>query len=46
VTHYESTKKHRDSRIAVNARNMQARDIASIRIRKFDGAATWKYLEE
>ena len=46
VTHYESVKKNRDSRIAVNARNMQAGDIASIQIRMFDGASTWKYLDE
>ena len=46
MTHYESVKKTRDSRIAVNARNMQPEDIASIRVRKFDGASTWKYLDE
>ena len=46
ITHYESVKKTSDSRIAVNARNMRPEDIASIRVRMFDGASTWKYLDE
>ena len=47
LTHYErAEKKHDDTRIAVNARMLAPEDIASIRIRKLDGAATWKYLDE
>jgi len=45
VTHYESTKKSDDSRIAVNARMMSPSDIAGARLRTFDGARTWKYLD-
>jgi hypothetical protein len=30
--------------IGVNARLMEPEKIASIRIRKLDGASTWKYL--
>jgi hypothetical protein len=44
LTHYQSTTKSRDSRIAVNARMLPAADIAGVRIRTFDGAKTWKYL--
>jgi len=46
LTHYESVDKFDDSRIAVNARMMSLTDIAGVRIRTFDGADTWKYLDE
>ena len=46
TTHYESMEKTGNSRMAVNARMMQSEDIASVRIRKFDGAVTWKYIDE
>ena len=46
VTHYErSNKKNGDTRVAVNARMMEPEEIASLRIRKLDGASTWKYLD-
>lgn len=45
VTHYESVEKDIDSRIAINARMLPAEDIAGIRVRTFDGAKTWKYIE-
>ena len=45
VTHYESTKKSEDGRIAVNARMMSPSDIADARVRTFDGGATWRYLD-
>jgi len=45
LTHYESVEKLEGSRIAVNARMMSPDDIAGIRIRTFDGANTWKYLD-
>jgi hypothetical protein len=44
LTHYESTAKSADSRIAVNARMMSAADIVGLKVRTFDGADTWKYL--
>jgi hypothetical protein len=45
MTRYESVEKLEDSRIAVNARMMSPDDIAGMRIRTFDGADTWKYLD-
>ena len=45
LTHYESTAKADDSRIAVNARMMSPEDIHGIEVRTFDGADTWKYLD-
>jgi hypothetical protein len=45
MTRYESTEKHDDSRVAVNARMIAPADIAGLRIRTFDGADTWKYLD-
>jgi hypothetical protein len=34
-----------DSRMGVNARNFEPTDIESVRIRRLDGASTWKYLD-
>ena len=45
MTRYESAEKSDGSRIAVNARMMSPTDIDGIRIRTFDGADTWKYLD-
>lgn len=45
MTHYEAMVKGNDSRFAVNARMLEPDDIASIKIRTFDGASTWKYLD-
>lgn len=46
LTHYESIEKDEDSRIAVNARMLRPKDIADVRVRTFDGADTWKYLDD
>ena len=46
TTHYESVEKDADSRIAVNSRMMRRGDIAGIRVRTFDGADTWEWLDE
>jgi hypothetical protein len=45
LTHYESIEKHEGSRFAVNARMLPPTDIVPLRIRTFDGAKTWKYLD-
>ena len=45
LTHYESVEKSPDSRIAINARMLPRAEISGIRIRTFDGADTWKYLD-
>ncbi|MBU2678082.1 MAG: GFA family protein [Gammaproteobacteria bacterium] len=45
LTHYESVDKEDDSRIAVNARMISPADMADVKLRLFDGAETWKYLD-
>lgn len=45
TTRYESVDKSGDGRIAVNARMIPPDEIAGIRVRTFDGADTWKYLD-
>jgi hypothetical protein len=45
VTHWESVKTEGSDRMAVNARLMAPVEIADIRIRRFDGASTWTYLD-
>ena len=45
VTHYEYRKQRRAPTIAVNASNFEPATLAGVRIRHFDGAATWKYLD-
>jgi hypothetical protein len=46
LTHYESIEKNPASRIGVNARMFAPADFAGVPVRKFDGASTWKYLDE
>jgi len=46
MTHYERVKRKPDSTLAVNARMMEPKEIAAIRVRRLDGASTWKYLDE
>lgn len=45
ITHYRGTPKASGDRVAVNARMLPPGDIAGIRVRTFDGADTWTYLE-
>ena len=45
VTHYEYRKQRRTPTIVVNASNFEPSTLAGVRIRHFDGAATWKYLD-
>lgn len=44
-THHESVEKEDDSRFSVNARCMPPEVIANVRIRRFDGAASWKCVD-
>jgi hypothetical protein len=46
TTHDTSTDKSSVQKITVNARMMSPEEIKGIKIRKFDGANTWKYLDE
>jgi hypothetical protein len=44
-THYEAVKKGPDDRFAINGRCFAPEDVASVAVRLFDGADTWKYLD-
>jgi hypothetical protein len=44
-THYESVDKNPDSRFAINVRCLAPRELAALKVRHFDGADTWKYLD-
>ena len=44
-THYESVEKTPDSRFAINARCLEPEELARLKVRHFDGADTWKYLD-
>jgi len=46
ATHHERVRKTPDSTVGVNARMMDPEAIADIKIRKLDGALTWKYLDD
>ena len=45
TTHWQSLDGTQD-RMAINARIMDGMDWGAIRVRQFDGANTWKYLDE
>ena len=46
VTHWSGTDKYPEPRIAVNARLFERRETADIKIRKFDGADKWEFIDE
>jgi hypothetical protein len=47
VTHYERTKKQgEETRVGVNVRNVDPEALDSIRVRKLDGASTWKTVKK
>ena len=46
VTHHERVRKTPDNTVGVNARMMDPEAIADVKIRKLDGASTWKYLDD
>lgn len=45
TTHWQSLDGSRD-RMAINARLIDGLDWSALRIRQFDGADTWRYLDE
>ncbi len=45
VTHYTAIEPTPDSRLAVNYRMFPASVTAKIRVRTFDGADSWRYLD-
>ena len=46
LTHYESTDNSGDYRIAVNARMINPAEIEKVKIKVFDGADTWEYIDD
>ena len=45
VMHWEPVRKATSGRIGVNARNLEPAVLAGIRVRRMDGAGSWKYLD-
>ncbi len=45
VTHWEAAKPGVTDRMGVNARNFDPADVCAARVRRLDGASTWKYLD-
>lgn len=45
LTHWIAIDPRQDNRLGVNARNLDADEIASIRVRHFDGASSWKFTD-
>jgi hypothetical protein len=45
VTHWEPLQPEPDGKLGVNARNFEPSELESVRIRRFDGADTWTYLD-
>jgi hypothetical protein len=45
VTHYKYRKKQSSDTVAVNAAIFELEAMKGVRVRKLDGAFTWKYLE-
>lgn len=45
VTRYESVEKLPSSRVSINARMLAPDDIAGLRVRTFDGADTWQFID-
>ncbi|MEW6706784.1 MAG: GFA family protein [Pseudomonadota bacterium] len=45
VTHWEPLQPEADSHMGVNIRNFDPEQIGDVRIRRFDGADSWTYLD-
>jgi hypothetical protein len=45
VLHWVARKRTPDDRLGVNMRNADPAVIAKVRVRRFDGAKTWKFLD-
>jgi hypothetical protein len=45
ITHWEPLAADAEETVGVNARNFEASAIEGVRVRKFDGAATWAYID-
>ena len=45
VTHWESLRPHAGSRVGINMRNFDPGQLGPVRIRRLDGASSWKFLD-
>ena len=45
VTHWEALSPTPESRMGVNARNFEPGAVSGVRVRRLDGAASWKFLD-
>jgi hypothetical protein len=45
VTHWEPLKPDADGHMAVNVRNFDPEELDELRIRRFDGARSWRYVD-
>jgi len=45
ITHWERVRPTQSSRVGVNARNFEPDSLGPVRIRRLEGASTWKYLD-
>ena len=45
ISHWEAVDPKPTSRMGVNARNLDPAAIAGVRVRRLDGASTWKFLD-
>ena len=45
VTHWEPMRRTSESRMGVNARNFEPSVLDGLRIRRLDGASTWRFLD-
>jgi hypothetical protein len=45
ITHWEGIQPAEGGRMGVNARNFDPNMLGKVRIRFFDGASTWKFLD-
>jgi hypothetical protein len=46
LTHYEGVEKTSNERLSINFRMFPPVDFAGVKVRTFDGADTWKFLED
>lgn len=45
TTHWEALDSARSTRVGLNARNFEPAVLQGIRVRRFDGADTWAYID-
>lgn len=45
VTHWESLTPKPDGKISLNMRNVDPDELGEVRLRRFDGAQSWTYLD-